>query len=163
MEKPLVNKKYKLAKWPGKGGWTYTIISGIPPELKGKMGMVRVKGLIDDYEISQYNLFPLKDGNFFLPVKAAIRKVIRKEAGDTVKVVLFADNDPLTIPDELLQCLRDEPAAHKTFYSFSVSEQKQYIDWIYSAKQEETRVARIATTIDRLLRGLAHIEKRIEP
>ena len=29
-EKPLVNKKYLLEKFPRKGGWTYTVISEIP-------------------------------------------------------------------------------------------------------------------------------------
>ncbi|AXY75252.1 hypothetical protein D3H65_15225 [Paraflavitalea soli] len=32
--------------------------------------------------------------------------------------------------------------------------QKQYIDWIYSAKKEETRIERLAETINRLSRGL---------
>jgi hypothetical protein len=32
MEKPLVNKKYKLQKFPGKGGWTYAMIPEIPQD-----------------------------------------------------------------------------------------------------------------------------------
>ena len=32
-DKQLVNKQYLLDKTPGKGGWTYTIISEIPPEI----------------------------------------------------------------------------------------------------------------------------------
>ena len=159
MEKPLVNKKYMIEKIPGKGGWTYTVIKEITPDQRGKYGMVQVKGFIDDYELKAYNLMPMKNGSMFLPIRADIRKKLKKGEGDYVKVVLYADNDPLHIPPELLECLRDEPAAHQAFYAFPEKEQKQYIDWIYSAKKEETRVERMAAAINRLTRGLTLRQK----
>ncbi|NII27727.1 DUF1905 domain-containing protein [Pseudoflavitalea sp. X16] len=159
MEKPLVNKKYRLQRMPGKGGWTYIVIKEITPDMRGKRGMVQVKGLIDDYELKPFNLMPMTNGSMFMPVKVEIRKQIKKSEGDQVKLVLYADDDPLDIPPDLLECLRDEPAAHKTFYGFPESEQKQYIDWIYSAKKEETRVERIAEAINRLTRGLTFRDK----
>ncbi|HET9278990.1 MAG TPA: YdeI/OmpD-associated family protein [Flavitalea sp.] len=154
MEKPLINKKYKLEKFPGKGGWTYTVISEIPPDKRARFGWVKVKGLIDDFELKGYHLMPMANGKLFLPVRAEIRKKIKKQAGDWVKVILFQDTEPLFIPDEFLQCLRDEPAAYKTFHSYSESSKKYYVDWIYSAKKVETRVERMAQAIDRLARGL---------
>ncbi|WP_315816615.1 YdeI/OmpD-associated family protein [Paraflavitalea speifideaquila] len=135
MEKPLVNKKYKLQKIPGKGGWTFIVIKEITPDQRSKGGFVQVKGFIDDYELKAYNLMPMANGCMFMPVKADIRKKIKKGEGDTVKLVLYANQEPLEIPADLLECLRDEPAAHKTFYAFPEGEQKQYIDWIYSAKR----------------------------
>ncbi len=51
MEKALVNKKYRLQKMPGKGGWTFIVIKEITPDLRGKYGMVKVKGFIDDYPL----------------------------------------------------------------------------------------------------------------
>ena len=158
MEKPLVDKKYKLSKFPGKGGWTYTTISEIPPNKKQKFGWVKVKGFIDNYELKSYKLMPMGNGKLFLPVRAEIRKKIGKKEGDWVKVILFHDLDPLEIPADFLQCLRDEPAAYKVFYSFNESNQKYYIDWIYSSKREDTRVDRMATTIDRLARGLKFLD-----
>jgi Domain of unknown function (DUF1905)/Bacteriocin-protection, YdeI or OmpD-Associated len=155
MEQPLVNKKYKLQKYPGKGGWTYVLIPKIPPASRERFGWVKVKGFIDDYELKGYRLMPTSDGNLFLPVRAEIRKKIKKEAGDWVKVVLFADTDPLFIPDEFLQCLRDEPAAYNTFHSYSESSQKYYIDWIYSSKKVETRIERMAKAIDILAKKLS--------
>lgn len=74
MEKPLVNKKFKLEKYPGKGGWTYTVIPEIPADKKQRFGWVKVKGFIDDYQIKSYKLMPLGDGRLFLPVRAEIRK-----------------------------------------------------------------------------------------
>ena len=159
MEKPLVNKKYKLQKYPGKGGWTYTVISEIPSDKRQRHGCVRVKGLIDSHEIKSYHLMPMSNGKMFLPVKAAIRKKIKKQEGDWITVKLFEDNDPLHIPDEFLQCLRDEPAAHKNFYRLSESNQKYFIDWIYSSKKIETRIERIAKAVDKLAKGLKFLEE----
>jgi hypothetical protein len=160
MEKPLVNKKYKLQKYPGKGGWIYTVISEIPSNKKRRFGFVRVKGFIDDYEIKSYNLMPMSNGKMFLPVKAEIRKKIKKSEGDWITVTLFEDNDPLTIPDEFLQCLRDEPAAYKNFFSLSESNQKYFRDWIYSSKIIDTRIERMAKTIDILAKGLKFLEEK---
>lgn len=151
MEKPLVSKKYKLEKFPGKGGWTYAQVPEIPAHKHNHFGWVKVKGFIDDHEIRQYHLMPMGNGKLFLPVKASIRKKIKKEAGDWVRVILFADESSLEIPGELLDCLRDEPKAHDLFFKFSEADQKAYTDWIYSAKKMETRAGRIAITIERLL------------
>lgn len=150
----MVNKNYKLEKFPGKGGWTYIVIAEIPPDKKQRFGWVKVKGLIDDYEIKSYRLMPMSNGKLFLPVKAEILKQIKKQGGDWVKLILFADNDPLHIPGEFLQCLRDEPSAYKTFNSFNESNKKYYVDWIYSSKKEETRIERMAEAISRLTKGL---------
>src|SRR5688572_32294459 len=81
---------------------------------------------------------PMGNGKLFLPVKAGIRKKIGKEEGDYVHVILYPDTEPLEVPEEMLLCLKDEPAAFKFFNSISESEQKFYIQWIYSAKKEET-------------------------
>ena len=158
MEQPLVNKKYKLQKYPGKGGWTYVLIPKNSPASRERFGWVKVKGFIDDYELKGYRLMPTSDGNLFLPIRAEIRRKTKKEAGDWVKVVLFADTDPLFIPDEFLQCLRDEPAAYKTFHSYSESGKKYYIDWIYSSKKVETRIERMAKAIDILAKKLSFTE-----
>ena len=153
LQKPLINKKYQLERFPGKGGWTYLVISEIPATNKRRFGYVRVKGMIDDYEIRGFNIMPMKNGKMFFPVKAEIRKKIKKQSGDWVKLVLFLDDDPLHIPGEFLQCLRDEPLAYKAFHKLPESHQKHYIDWIYSSKKEETRVSRIAQSIDMLVKG----------
>ena len=151
--KPLVNKKYLLEKYPGKGGWTYARIPQIAPEKNNPFGWVKVKGTIDGYEIKQYHLMPMGNGNLFLPVKADIRKKIKKQEGDKVHVILYPDNDPLIIPDEMLLCLEDEPAAQRFFNSLSESEKKYYVNWIYDAKRFETKVRRLTKAIDRLAKG----------
>lgn len=152
MEKPLVNKKYLLEKYPGKGGWTFARIPEIPQDKKAHFGWVKVKGTIDGFEIKKYNLMPMGDGKLFLPVKAEIRKKIKKQDGDFVHVILYPDNEPFEMPEEMVICLKEEPQALKFFKGLGEAEQKQYIQWIYSSKKEETRIERLAKTINQLLK-----------
>ena len=149
-EQPLVNKKYLLEKFPGKYGWTYTIIPEILPDKNAPFSWVKVKGSIDGFEISRYHLMPSGKGTLFLSVKADIRKKIKKQAGDYVHIILYHDNDPLEIPEELLLCLQDDTEAWQFFSSLNENEQYNYVRWIYSAKAEQTRVDRIAKTLNRL-------------
>lgn len=151
--KLLIDKSLLLEKYPGKGGWTFSQVPNIPSNEKKAFGYVRVKGSIDGYEIKGFNLMPMKNGNMFLPVKAEIRKVIKKEEGDYVHVILYRDDDPTETPEELLACLSEEPKAHQMFLTLSDAEKKAFISWIYAAKTDETKVRRIAVMLDRLSRG----------
>ena len=159
MQKPLINKQYKLEKFHGKGGWKFVQIPEIPQNKSYPFGLVQVKGIIDDYEIKKYHLMPMGNGKLFLPVKADIRKKIKKQEGDTVHVILYADDEQLEIPEEFMVCLKDEPKAEKFFRSLSESEQKFYIEWIYNAKKEETKISRIAKAIVRLAKHLKLYDK----
>ena len=96
---------------------------------------------------------PMGNGELFLPVKAAIRKAIGKKEGDWVNIILYPDDSPTEIPEELLICLTDEPAVHKIFLSYTSGEQKAFIDWIYAAKREETKVKRIAAMLKKVAIG----------
>ncbi len=153
METPLVNKKYKLHKFPGKGGWTYAEIPEIPQDKKAPFGWVKVKGTIDDHSFSDYRLMPMGNGHLFLPVKAAVRKKIGKGEGDYVQVVLFKDESELEIPADLLSCLVDEPVAYEKFFQLQQNVQREFIQWIWSAKKQETISERIVTVINMVMTG----------
>jgi Domain of unknown function (DUF1905)/Bacteriocin-protection, YdeI or OmpD-Associated len=163
MEKPVVQKTCLLKKYPGKGGWTYAEIPEIPQDKKNHFGWVKVRGTIDDFNIKQYKLMPMGNGHLFLPVKAAIRKKIKKEAGDFVRVVLYKDETTLDIPSEIIQCFEDEPAStYEAFVRSSEGEQKAWLDWIYAAKKDETKAQRILTMMDKLKRGIRYYDKETE-
>lgn len=155
MKEALVNNSYQLEKFKGKGGWTYAAIPEVVRDKHAPFGWVRVRGSIDNFEIKNYHLMPMGNGNLFLPVKAEIRKKIGKSEGDYVHVVLYLDNSPVEIPEELLLCFADEPALHKTFLGYTNGEQKAFVEWIYSAKKEETKVERIA----KLFKKLSTVQK----
>ena len=159
-EKPLVNSDYLLKKFSGKGGWTYAEIPEILQDKSKPFGWVQVKGTIDGFELKQYKLMPNGNGQLFLPVKAAIRKKIKKEAGDRVKVVLYPDHSEFEIPLYILDCFSNEsPGVQQTFNGFTNWERKAYIDWIEQAKREETKIRRITTMMDRLSRNLKYHDR----
>lgn len=154
-EDSLVNAKYLMKKFPGKGGWTYVEIPEISQNKNNPFGWVKVKGFIDSYELKQYKLMPMGNERLFLPVKAAIRKVIKKQAGDYVNVILYSDESLLEIPEEILLCFEQESKIlYETFMAYTEGERKTYLDWIYSAKTDETKAVRIATMMSRLQKKL---------
>jgi hypothetical protein len=148
MENPLVDKKYLLEKFPGKGGWTYAQIPEVVKDKSAPFGWVRVKGRIDGYEIKSYHLMPMGNGKLFLPVKSEIRKKIKKKEGDYVHIILFIDNQPVEIPEELSSCLQVESGIFEAFKRCSKGEQKRYVEWIYSAKTDKTKEIRIVQLMD---------------
>jgi uncharacterized protein YdeI (YjbR/CyaY-like superfamily) len=123
--------------------------------------MVKVRGTVDGVEIRDYHLMPgLKgSGVVFFSVKAELRKKIKKGAGDTVHIVLYPDNDPPALPEDLTLCLRDDDEARRFFDSLTESQQHQYVKWIEGAKTDRTRVERIARTVDRLAKGLKFADR----
>jgi len=147
---PLVNAQYLLEKFPGKGGWTYALIPEILQDRHAWFGWVKVCGSIDNFKIKNCNLMPTGKGQLFLPVKASIRKSIGKQEGDWVSIILYADNGKTEIPDELMVCLQSDQEAMNKFLLLTEGDKKTIVEWIISAKKDETRVSRIAQTLNKL-------------
>jgi Domain of unknown function (DUF1905) len=83
-----LNKQFTavMEKAPGKGGWTYVVMPNSAAYF-GTHGLVKVRGTIDG-EPFQTSFMAMGDGKQMLPIKAALRKAIAKEAGDSVRVRL---------------------------------------------------------------------------
>lgn len=141
---PLAEGEFLLQKFPGKGGWTYAAIPNIKLDKNNPFGWVKVKGQIDRFELDHYKLMPMGNGSLFLPVKKEIRKVIQKEAGDYVSIVLYKNLSSIEIPLEIEECFKlEEKWVRDRFVTYSEGEQKRFIDWIYQAKTLETKSKRI--------------------
>lgn len=138
-----------------KTGWRYIeipadIAQTIKPNNKKSF---RVKGKVDSFIISGFALMPMGDGNFIMPLKAEIRKAIRKESGATVKVQLEEHQDfKVETPADLQDCFDFDPEAYDQFMSLAMSHRNYFIKWIESAKTNETRAKRIVNTINAMLR-----------
>jgi uncharacterized protein YdeI (YjbR/CyaY-like superfamily) len=57
-----------------------------------------------------------------------------------------ADGEPV-IPEDLLNPFKENIQAYTNFLKFSLSTRRIYIDWLNSAKREETRIRRIEKLI----------------
>jgi len=161
----IINKKCLLEKFSGKGGWTYIPLPEISPNKKTPFGWVIVNGSIDSYELSKHKLLSMGNNKLFLPVKAEIRKKIKKQVGDNVTLRLSIDKSALKIPTEIILCFENEPQkTYKNFMSFSEGQQKAFLDWIYSAKTEDKKAERIIKMMDKAIKNENFYKKnRIKP
>lgn len=146
----------KFDKQGEKTGWTYIIVPGeMAGQLKpGFKKSFRVKGKLDDFAIDQVALLPMGDGNFIMPLNAAMRKGTGKRKGAQIKVQLTEDKVGYQLNAEFLECLADEPKALEQFNSMPLSHRNYYSKWIDSAKTEPTRTKRIALAVTSLARKI---------
>jgi len=149
-KKPFIENDYLLQKFEGKGGWTYALIPEVSKEKRFPFGLKKVNGSIDNYKLENCTLMPFGNGQLFLPVKAEIRKSIKKEAGEWVRIILFGEESPEVIPADILECLKEAPNAYKRFKELPDLEQKEEIDAIMEAKRQDTKVEKIVRLIDKL-------------
>lgn len=150
----------RFQKQGEKTGWTYIEIPAamaarMKPDTKKSF---RVKGKLDNHKIEKASLLPMGDGNFILPLNKSMRTAIQKSIGGTIKAQLAEDERQLEIDKELLSCLKDEPAAYKAFMKMPPSHQRYYSKWITGAKTDQTKIKRIARTVNGMLNNKTFAE-----
>ena len=98
------------------------------------------------------------EGDFIIPLNAAIRKGIRKSVGATLTLSIAEDTSPFEYNQEFMECLQDEPDAIAYFRTLPGSHQKYFSKWIDSAKTEPTKSKRIAQAVTALSRKQGYAE-----
>jgi len=143
-----------------KTGWTYIAVSReIAQQLKpGNKKSFRVKGKLDNYAIKAVALLPMGAGDFIMAFNAAMRKGTGKRKGATLKVQLQADDKPLLLNKELMECLADEPSALAFFNTQPKSVQHYFSKWIGEAKTSTTKTKRIALAVSGLAKKMNFTE-----
>lgn len=64
-----------------------------------------------------------------------------------------AEKKIVTLPDDLANVLKKNKKAHEFFQTLSFTNKKEYVEWVVTAKREETRKERIQGAIERLQKG----------
>ncbi len=142
----------KFGKKGEKTGWTYIVIEAkFARQIKaGSKVSFRVKGRLDFWPFEGLALLPMGEGDFILPLNAAIRKAIRKKQGDKLLVEMNLDSRAPALSADLLKCLKPEPASLAFFRSLPPSHQHYFSKWIESAKTIHTKTKRIVMAVTAL-------------
>ena len=130
------------------GTWTFLRVPFDVQGVFGSRARVAVKGSVNGVAIRS-SLMPQGDGTHILVVNKSIRDQVGAEAGDAVSVTLERDTAARTVdtPPDLKSALAEEGVAPSAFDRMSYSHQKEYVDWIESAKRPETRARRVAKAV----------------
>jgi hypothetical protein len=117
----------------------------------GSKGQVRVRGTINGHSF-RGSAMPHGDGTHFIVVNKDIRDAIGVTQGDTVQVIVERDTEErrVDVPDDLRIALDAHEPARTAFEKFSYSHQKEYVDWIESAKTDPTRKRRIQSAMEKI-------------
>lgn len=119
----------------------------------GTRAQVNVCGTIDGTPFHA-TLTPY-GGKHIMGVTQNIRSAIGKAIGDSVHLIMEADDEPrgLDIPEDLIWALDANEQAKAKFNKFALSHRMAYIEWIDGARKPETRQRRIEQAIDMIVTG----------
>ena len=146
------NEKLEIQYIPGNGAWTYQLIIPNTKDIKGKWGDLKVSGKIDNFEIKNKNLGPMKNSDKKMALNSEIRNSIGKGAGDFVNVTLYLEskNTEENNGNEMIfECFKDAEVLN-IFNKLKIEEQNEIIQSINSTATENQKVEKIVKFIAKL-------------
>ena len=95
------------------------------------------------------------DGVGLVVVNRSVKAATGVDAGDRVRVEMELDTEPRTVrvPADLKAALAADAAVEAAFAALSFTHRREYVEWVEEAKREETRLRRIAATVERVREG----------
>ena len=148
----IENEKLEIQYIPGNGAWTYHLIIPNTKNIKGKWGDLKVSGKIDNYELKNKNLAPLKNSDKKMSLNSEIRNFIGKSGGEFVNVTLYLENENVEEKNEnemIFECFKDAEVLSK-FNKLKIEEQNEIIQNINSTATENQKVEKIVKFIAKL-------------
>ena len=146
------NEEIEIQHIPGNGAWTYHLIIPNTKNIKGKWGDLKVSGKIDNYELKNKNLAPLKNSDKKMSLNSEIRNFIGKSGGDFVKVTLYLENENTNeknANDIIFDCFKDAEVFN-IFIKLDTEEQQEIIQEINSTATEKQKAEKILKSITKL-------------
>ena len=136
------------------GSWTFLIL---PKDASAKLptrGMTTVEGTINGYPF-RATLEPDGQKSHWLKVTKKMREAAGVEVGDVVPIEILSvgkESEPRA-PAGLRKALAAVPKARAVWADITPSARRDWIAWITSAKQLETRARRIDNACEMLAAG----------
>ena len=145
------NEKLEIQYIPGNGAWTYQLIIPNTKNIKGKWGDLKVSGNIDNFEIKNKNLAPIKNADKKLALNSEIRNSIGKTGGEFVNVTLYLENKNAENKNNemIFICFADAEVLNK-FKKLTIEEQNEILQNINSSATENQKVEKIVKYITKL-------------
>ncbi len=135
-------------------GWSFvTLPKSASTQLPGR-GRVAVKGTINGFEFRS-SAFPDGDGSHNIQVNSGMREGAKVSVGDTADFSIAASTDAVqvSVPADLSAALKKSAKASAQWDAITPKARAEWVDWITSAKKDETRTARTSKTVERLSKG----------
>jgi hypothetical protein len=119
--------------------------------------------LSESGKLTWINLISFNDTWSVFGFRAKTEADKKKEAKPTVREI-FNWVNPKTkevrLPDELAVAFRKNKKEAGLFDTLSFTNKKEFIEWIVTAKRDETRAERIKGTVERLAKGWKNPQNR---
>jgi bacteriocin resistance YdeI/OmpD-like protein/uncharacterized protein DUF1905 len=134
--------------------WTFLIL---PKNASAKLpsrGMTAIEGTINGFPF-QATLEPDGQKSHWLKVNRKLSKSASADAGDIVTLEITPagkDTEP-EVPTDLRKALATDPKARALWSDITPNARRDWIHWITSPKQEETRARRIKNACSMLTAG----------
>lgn len=144
--------KSRLTSRGPAGAWTFLEIPFSVEEAFGSKARVPVSGTMNGFAF-QNSVMPNGDGTHSMMVNKALQAGAKATAGDFVSVIMAIDRSRrvVKIPPELKKALARNRVADASFRALSYSHQKEFAEWIATAKREETRISRAEKSISMVI------------
>jgi len=135
--------------------WTFLILPKVASAKLPSRSMTSVEGTFNDLPF-QATLKPDGQGGHWLKVDRKMREAAGAQAGDvvTLEIAPVSVEPEPRVPADLRQAFAAAPpVARKAWSDITTIARRDWIHWIVSAKQAETRARRIRTACDMLAKG----------
>jgi hypothetical protein len=145
-------KLFRPATTAKGGSWTFITL---PKDASAKLpsrGMTTVEGTINGISF-RATLEPDGQKSHWLKVNQKLSKAAGADAGDEVTLELASEALEPTVPADLRKALAADAKARALWEEITTNARTDWIHWIVSAKQAETRGRRVANACSMLAGG----------
>ena len=148
----MTSVSFRAVVESARGGGHVVEVDADVAEKLGAKHRTRVRGTLDEAEYRS-NLISM-GGRLVLGVHKATLRAAGRDTGDTVRVTMAIDTEPLPhdeVPDVLARALKENARARSAWESLPPSHRRRYAGFITEAKRDETRARRVEDSIRQMI------------